>query len=191
MASTLDCECVPCSAQRDTPSCRASVPVPDEQTSNFTVAKFTVSDTTPIWVYCRQANHCQQGMVFAINPGDKFDQYKANAVGNSTTASTTGAAGVVTVTQTVTVNGTPQTTTYATTTAAAAPTESASGAVVTVGMNGALQFTPNTLAAKAGDKITFRFTSKNHTVTQSSFADPCTPLAETSANGQAGFDSGL
>ena len=129
-------------------------------------------------------------MVFAINPGDKFDIFKSNAVGNSA-ATTTSAAGVTTVTQTVTVNGTPQTTTYATTTGAASPTGSASAHVVTVGMNGALEFSPNTLIANAGDKVTFRFTSKNHTVTQSTFASPCSPLAETNENGQPGFDSGL
>jgi plastocyanin len=27
----------------------------------------TVNDTQPIWVYCRQAQHCGSGMVFAVN----------------------------------------------------------------------------------------------------------------------------
>jgi len=28
----------------------------------------TVNDTNPLWFYCMQANHCEQGMVFSINP---------------------------------------------------------------------------------------------------------------------------
>lgn len=48
---------------------------------------------------------------------------------------------------------------------------------------GELKFTPNNLTAEAGDMITFIFRAKNHTVTQSSFKDPCTPL-------EGGFDSG-
>ena len=174
---------------QDRPS--TSVPVPDDQTDDFTVAQFTVADTNPVWVYCRQANHCQQGMVFAINPGDKFADFKNSAMGNA--AASSGAASVVTVTQTITVSGQPQTTTYATTTgAAAAPTASTTADhVITVGMDGSLEFRPNTITAQVGDTVLFRFASKNHTVTQSSFADPCTPLGETSANGLAGFDSGL
>ncbi len=35
-------------------------------------------------MYCRQANHCQQGMVFAVNPGDKMAQFQAAATGNTT-----------------------------------------------------------------------------------------------------------
>ena len=170
-----------------------SVPVPDNQTSDFTVAQFTVPDTNPVWVYCRQANHCQQGMVFAINPGDKFDAFKSAATAGSASASS---ASVITVTATVTVNGATETTTYATTTGAAstttsAPSASSSPNVVTVGANGVLAFSPDNLKVDVGETVTFRFMAKNHTVTQSSFANPCTPLGESSANGLAGFDSGL
>ncbi|KAI0692992.1 Cupredoxin [Cerioporus squamosus] len=188
--STLESPCVQAADGFDS----GFVPVPDDQTGNFTIAQFTVPDTNPVWVYCRQANHCQQGMVFAINPGDKFDTFKSAAIGN---VSTTSSAGVVTVTATVTVNGATQTTTYATTTGAATTTASAPSSsststhVVTVGTNGALAFSPDNLTANVGDTVTFRFASKNHTVTQSSFANPCTPLGESSANGLAGFDSGF
>ena len=177
-----------------------SVPVPDDQTDNFTVAQFTVQDTNPVWVYCRQANHCQQGMVFAINPGNNFDQFKNNAVGNTTSTSTaTGSVSVVTVTATVTVDGSAQTTTYTTNAASASASASSTGTstssaaahTVTVGFNGALTFSPSNLTAQVGEQITFQFTAKNHTATQSSFADPCTPLSETSTIGQVGFDSGL
>jgi len=48
-----------------------------------------VSDNSNgIGFYCKQANHCQQGMVFAVNPptsGSKtFQQYKMNAMGQGT-----------------------------------------------------------------------------------------------------------
>lgn len=43
-----------------------SIPVDDANTNGpFPRAQFNVVDTNPVWVYCRQANHCQQGMVFA------------------------------------------------------------------------------------------------------------------------------
>jgi len=46
-------------------------------------------------------------------------------------------------------------------------------------------YTPNSVTAPNGTVVTFRFTGTpgNHTVTQSSFAAPCTPL-------EGGFDSG-
>ena len=71
-----------------------SVPVPDNQTDRFTIAQFAVTDTNPVWVYCRQTGHCQQGMVFAINPGNNFDTFKNNAIGsaNASSASTSAAA---------------------------------------------------------------------------------------------------
>ncbi|KJA16235.1 hypothetical protein HYPSUDRAFT_47543 [Hypholoma sublateritium FD-334 SS-4] len=50
---------------------------------------------------------------------------------------------------------------------------------------GIFQYIPNSLNATNGTVITFEFSGApgNHSVTQSSFADPCTPLA-------GGFDSG-
>jgi len=45
---------------------------------------------------------------------------------------------------------------------------------VVVGGNSTLTFQPNTVTAKQGDVIAFQFASKNHTVTQSTFATPCT-----------------
>lgn len=46
---------------------------------------------------------------------------------------------------------------------------------VSVGENG-LTYTPNNITAAVGTAIEFDFFPKNHTVTQSSFADPCHPL---------------
>jgi hypothetical protein len=34
----------------------------------FTSATFEVGTSSPLWFYCAQANHCQSGMTFAINP---------------------------------------------------------------------------------------------------------------------------
>ncbi|OSC96370.1 hypothetical protein PYCCODRAFT_1379319 [Trametes coccinea BRFM310] len=199
--SSLNSPCTPLEGGFDS----GFVPVADNET-DFPVAQFTVPDTNPVWVYCRQANHCQQGMVFAINPGDKLATFQSNAVGNNTssassaaattTEATTTAAGtaasVVTVTATVTVDGTTQTTTYGSYPGSAAPTAVASqDHVIMVGQDGGLTFTPSNISAQVGDTLTFRFAAKNHTATQSSFASPCSPLSETSTNGQAGFDSGL
>jgi len=53
---------------------------------------------------------------------------------------------------------------------------------VQVGANG-LNFNPTTVNATQGDTIEFVFMPKNHTVTQSTFAAPCTAMS-------AGIDSG-
>ncbi|TFK46002.1 hypothetical protein OE88DRAFT_1668399 [Heliocybe sulcata] len=184
------------------------VPVADNNTAGpFPTAQFTVQDTNPVWVFCRQANHCQQGMVFAVNPGNKFDAFQAAATGNNTSinststsppaSSTTGPAisvtGAVTVTATVTVSGGQQvTTTYGSYPGSSAPTSSVSNDhKVVVGGPGQLTFNPMNISAQVGDTITFEFQEKNHTATQSSFANPCRSLTDTSTSGQVGFDSGF
>ncbi|KAI0724992.1 Cupredoxin [Fomitopsis betulina] len=65
------------------------------------------------------------------------------------------------------------------------------GEVITVqvGANNSLSYTPSSVNATVGDTILFEFVAKNHTVTQSTFADPCT--IETLANGSTGVDSGF
>lgn len=42
--------------------------------------EFVVTDTKPLWFYCGVATHCQQGMVFAINPLDKFPAFQTKAI---------------------------------------------------------------------------------------------------------------
>lgn len=68
--------------------------------SAFPTYNVTVNATTPVWTYCRQANHCGNGMVFAINPaqsGDKtFAAYQAlakqlNGTGSGTAPSASAA----------------------------------------------------------------------------------------------------
>jgi plastocyanin len=60
---------------------------------------------------------------------------------------------------------------------------------VTVGGPSGLVYTPNRIDANPGDIVQFKFLSKNHTATQSSFEKPCQP-AEFQT-GIIGFDSGL
>lgn len=163
----------------------------------FPVAQFTVQDTNPVWVYCKQGNHCQQGMVFAVNPGTEFAAFQAAAMGNTTTSSSYSsspsvtATGVTTVTATVPdSNGQPVTTTYGSFPGSAAPTSGTSTDHKVVVGGTTLTYTPSNITAQIGDTVTFQFMQKNHTATQSTFADPCRALTLTSTSGQVGFDSG-
>ncbi|KAH8769745.1 Cupredoxin [Hyaloscypha finlandica] len=61
--------------------------------------------------------------------------------------------------------------------ASASLAQAATTIPVQVGNGGALTFVPNDIKANVGDSIEFSFFPKNHSVTQSSFADPCHPLA--------------
>ncbi|CCO31626.1 hypothetical protein BN14_05673 [Rhizoctonia solani AG-1 IB] len=47
---------------------------------------------------------------------------------------------------------------------------------VTVGAEGKLNYDPEYIHAKVGDYIKFEFHPKNHTVTESSFAKPCSAI---------------
>jgi len=69
---------------------------------------------------------------------------------------------------------------------AAAGFASAADHLVLVG-DGGLVFNPTSVTAAVGDNVIFEFRAKNHTVTQSSFAQPCNFLQ--TANGP-GVDSG-
>jgi plastocyanin len=156
-----------------------SVPVSDNNTNGpFQQAQFQVTDTNPVWVYCRQTGHCQMGMVFAINPGEKFAAFQAAAMGNTTTNSSSSASPAAS-------SGTPSTTASST-----SPSSTSNDHRVIVGGT-TLIFEPSNITAQPGDTITFEFHQKNHTVTQSSFANPCQMLASNSTSGQVGFDSGL
>lgn len=70
--------------------------------------------------------------------------------------------------------------------AAAASFASAADLLVLVG-DGGLTFKPTSVTAAVGDNVIFEFRAKNHTVTQSSFAQPCNFLQ--TPNGP-GVDSG-
>ncbi|KAJ7043145.1 hypothetical protein C8F04DRAFT_911293, partial [Mycena alexandri] len=55
---------------------------------------------------------------------------------------------------------------------------------VTVGGTGVIAYTPNFVQANVGDVVQFIFQQKNHTITQSTLASPCSPKPD-------GFDSGF
>jgi plastocyanin len=58
---------------------------------------------------------------------------------------------------------------------------------VTVGANGALAFSPNTITAAVGDIVEYIFFPQTHSVAQSTFAEPCTPFS----NGTSFFSGGM
>jgi plastocyanin len=97
------------------------------------------------------------------------------------------------VTQTVTLGASTWTTTYGSAPGSAAPTPNPEPVVhvVIVGENGGLTYNPPSVQAAPRDIISFQFKSKNHTITQSSFDNPCRKVEFTSTSGQIGFDSGL
>lgn len=57
---------------------------------------------------------------------------------------------------------------------------------VMVGQGG-LAYTPNSVEAKNGDTIQFTFAAKNHTVTQSTFAQPCQNMTTPTQGIDSGF----
>jgi len=73
---------------------------------------------------------------------------------------------------------------------AAAPssTSSASSSLQTIAVakNG-LTFTPNSITAKVGEKVVFQFAQAGHSVTQSSFEQPCQPVNASGIN--SGFST--
>lgn len=149
------------------------VPVAEGQTE-FPVAEFAVTSTDPVWIYCKQGTHCSAGgMVFAINPGERFATFKAAATGAAPASTSSSASSTAT--------GTTATTTGTST----APTSTATKDIkVVVGGPGALTFNPSNVQANVGDNIIFEFHQKNHAVIKSTFEAPCVPISN-------GFDSGF
>lgn len=142
---------------------------PKNETGRF-VQSFVVKDKKPQWFYCRQGKHCAQGMVFGINPAGKMDQFIQNAKSQGVNASSIA---VVAPSGTAVAVKPPT------------PVTTAAGAVttVTVGLDKGktLKFDPPFLVnKKRGDIIRFDFRALNHTLTESSFDDPCKKLAGTS-----------
>ncbi|KAL1863605.1 hypothetical protein Plec18170_000443 [Paecilomyces lecythidis] len=77
---------------------------------------------------------------------------------------------------------------------AASSMNSGSGTVkvhpVKVGWNDTLTFSPDQLNVNPGEMVQFQFYPKNHSVVQSTFNDPCTPMAK-SMPGMTGIMSGF
>ncbi|KAJ6459572.1 Cupredoxin [Mycena sanguinolenta] len=175
--------------------------------------EFTVADsTTPSWFFCEQTGHCGQGMVFAINaPADpdphSFSAFQAlaeqlNGTGSASASASASATATTTeppaqswaiATATITDGASTWTSVYTSYDGTPAPTFAPGGPVnhlIQVGIDG-LSYTPSNISAAIGDTVTFEFHPKNHTVTQSSFSQPCKSLTETSTTGQVGFKSGF
>ncbi|KAH6892834.1 Cupredoxin, partial [Coprinopsis sp. MPI-PUGE-AT-0042] len=135
-------------------------------------------DGAPRWFYCGVGQHCQNGMVFAINapaaPNERsFEAFEALARGG--TPASPAPSGSTTAAPDASA-----------TTEAGAPTATGEPTIhtIVVGGEGALTYEPSTLQAKIGDTVTFQFQSKNHTATRSTFANPCQAV-------QGGFRSGF
>jgi len=63
----------------------------------------------------------------------------------------------------------------------------AANILVQVGAGGLLAFSPSNISAQVGDTIAFQFQGKNHAVTQSSFADPCSIMTTPAQGINSGF----
>ena len=79
------------------------MPVSTDATT-FPTFTIQVNDASAIWAYCRQTDHCGEGMVFAVNTdetgdsGKTFEAFQATAMGtssNSTSSSESNGAGAV------------------------------------------------------------------------------------------------
>ncbi|KAF5138635.1 putative GPI-anchored cupredoxin [Metarhizium anisopliae] len=67
--------------------------VPTTESPSKTTFTIEVKDTKPIWFYCGQANHCQKGMIGAVNApqtGNTFEAFSALAVKASNSTSPPG-----------------------------------------------------------------------------------------------------
>lgn len=62
----------------------------DATATTFPVFSFRINEVTPLWFYCKQGNHCQSGMVMAINVNtsspNTFDAFLAKATGGASSA---------------------------------------------------------------------------------------------------------
>jgi plastocyanin len=70
------------------------------------------------------------------------------------------------------------------------PTTAQKVQVVTVSTaNNSLVYTPDNIKASPGEMVQFQFVAGNHTVTQSTFDQPCSPISTIMSN-VTGFHSG-
>jgi len=73
------------------------------------------------------------------------------------------------------------------TVSSATTASSSSIQTVTVAKGGALSFTPDTLTITPGSQVVFQFDAAAHSVTQSSFDQPCQPISPSGIN--SGFST--
>lgn len=176
--STLAQPCVPIANGGDSGYIPVAADVQQRPTKRLVVQ----DSVTPLWFYCKQGTHCSKGgMVFAVNPksDEQMAQYRANALVEG------GAAPPST-------SSTPPATPPTTSSVPPAPTDTnpttppptgGREIQIAVGQGGALTFTPDRATAAVGDTLVLTFMAGAHTFTQSTFADPCSPMA-------GGIDSG-
>ncbi|KAK0726430.1 hypothetical protein B0T21DRAFT_453057 [Apiosordaria backusii] len=125
------------------------VPNDSQDVASRTTFTMTVEDDKPIWLYCSQPNgdHCQKGMVHAINPpetGNTIEAYKEKA--KDAPKSTSPQGGL--------------------------PKIGRREIAVDVGKDG-LKFVPSDIKEPVGTFVKFNFSPKNHSVVQSTFDKPC------------------
>ncbi|KAL0581117.1 hypothetical protein V5O48_000906 [Marasmius crinis-equi] len=143
-----------------------------------------VNHTKPMWFYCKQKNpmpHCQQGMVFAINPPPEGDPHSFSAFKNLAIKS--GDEGYD--------HGKHDADNDYDYDHHGSDSYEPKDHKIIVGVDAKLAFGPANITAEVGDTVTFEFRPKAHGVTQSSFNEPCTPLAKSSSGHQIGFESGI
>ncbi|KAG7137853.1 Extracellular serine-rich protein like [Verticillium longisporum] len=136
----------------------AFTPSESKTEASSTTWTITVNDTKPIWVYCGQGKHCQNGMVHSVNAlesGNTFQAFKekAKSASDSTSPADGLPVGGLRVTQ------------------------------VEVGVDEKFVFKPNNIKEPIGTHIQFNFNPKNHSVTQSSFDKPCEQLENGFSSG--------
>ncbi|EJD46046.1 hypothetical protein AURDEDRAFT_113763 [Auricularia subglabra TFB-10046 SS5] len=175
--STLANPCTPVAGGGDS----GYIPVAATETT-FPTKKLTVPDsTTPLWFFCAQGNHCQQGMVFAVNPGtpEKMQTFLTNAAAAAPGGAPAATTPVPAPGPSSDPAGSPTTSTIP------APSSPVGGAAGTTGGKeiavavgeGGLKFVPESVTANVGDTIVFSFVGGNHSVTQSTFDVPCAAMA--------------
>lgn len=146
------------------------MPVAANVTDNFPTYTITVNDTQPIWVYCGQnaglpTSHCGMGMVFAVNCGPdgsntSFTSFKNSALAigqelqaqaNATSTMSMGSPyGSAPPAETSVAAVAPPASSGTSTSSSAATTHT-----VTVGSNGALDYSPNEITAAVNDVVVF------------------------------------
>ncbi|KAK3400294.1 Cupredoxin [Sordaria brevicollis] len=84
----------PCEPKTENGFFSGFFPVAEAGVASENVFRVTVNSTAPLWYYCSQGKHCQNGMVGAVNAKseDDFDKFKKAAA--SASSNVTPAGGV-------------------------------------------------------------------------------------------------
>ncbi|KLJ07120.1 hypothetical protein EMPG_17390, partial [Blastomyces silverae] len=64
----------PCSPMSDGTGIRSGFLPVSADAADMPVFTVMINDTDPVWLFCGQNNHCQNGMVMVINPPDAPDR---------------------------------------------------------------------------------------------------------------------